>query len=98
MLASERVLDQSYHIKVGDVIGHTMVNGSPFFKDLEGRKNDHTDWRRADVLRFRRMLAAWGGRIPKGRGDHSLRSLPADAQLRRRRTAMLATMAMLSAP
>jgi hypothetical protein len=48
-----------YHIKVGDVIGHAMANASPFFKDLEGWKNDHTDWQRADVLRFRRMLTAW---------------------------------------
>lgn len=48
-----------YHIKARNVIGHAMANDSPFFKDLEGWKNDHSDWQRADVLRFRRMLATW---------------------------------------
>jgi hypothetical protein len=48
-----------YHIKVSNVIGHAMANESPFFKDLEGWKNDHSDWQREDVQLFRRMLAAW---------------------------------------
>ena len=48
-----------YHIKLRNVIGHAMANASPFFRDLEGWKNDHTDWQREDVLAFRRMLAAW---------------------------------------
>ena len=33
-----------------DVIGHAMANHSPYFKDLEGWRNDHTDWLRRDVL------------------------------------------------
>lgn len=58
-LALVDYLCQRYHIRVGNVIGHAMANDSHFFKDLEGWKNDHTDWQREDVLRFRKMLAAW---------------------------------------
>jgi N-acetyl-anhydromuramyl-L-alanine amidase AmpD len=58
-LALVDYLCQRYHIKVKNIIGHAMANDSPFFKDLEGWKNDHTDWQRQDVLRFRRMLGAW---------------------------------------
>ena len=38
------------------MIGHAMANHSPYFKDLEGWRNDHTDWLRRDVLKFRRRL------------------------------------------
>ena len=31
------------------MIGHAMANHSPYFKDLEGWRNDHTDWLRRDV-------------------------------------------------
>ena len=58
-LALVDYLCQRYPIKVKNVIGHAMANDSPFFKDLEGWKNDHTDWQHQDVLRFRRMFGAW---------------------------------------
>jgi N-acetyl-anhydromuramyl-L-alanine amidase AmpD len=47
-----------YGIPVDDVIGHSMVNDSPFFRDNEGWRNDHTDWQPADVARVRAMLRA----------------------------------------
>jgi hypothetical protein len=50
---------------VKNVVGHAMGNdNSPFFKDLEGWRNDHSDWQRTDVVRFRRMLAAWQASHP----------------------------------
>ena len=39
-----------------DIIGHAMANDSPYFKDLEGWRNDHTDWLRSDVKKFRHRL------------------------------------------
>jgi hypothetical protein len=39
-----------------------MANDSPYFKDLEGWRNDHTDWRRQDVLEFRHRLRRLLGR------------------------------------
>ena len=49
-------LKQRFGIRMGDVIGHAMANQSPYFKDLEGWRNDHTDWLRRDVLKFRHRL------------------------------------------
>jgi Zinc carboxypeptidase/N-acetylmuramoyl-L-alanine amidase len=49
-------LKQQYGIKMRNVIGHAMANHSPFFKDLEGWRNDHTDWLRRDVKKFRHRL------------------------------------------
>jgi len=49
-------LKQKYGIKVRNIIGHAMANESPFFKDLEGWRNDHTDWLRRDVKKFRHRL------------------------------------------
>ncbi len=43
-------------LRVKDVIGHAMANSSPYFKDLEGWRNDHTDWLRRDVRDFRHRL------------------------------------------
>jgi hypothetical protein len=37
-----------------------MVNDSPYFKDLEGWRNDHTDWLWRDVKEFRRRLRKIG--------------------------------------
>ena len=45
-------LQQEYRISDGNVIGHAMANDSPYFKDLEGWKNDHTDWQPGDVADF----------------------------------------------
>jgi hypothetical protein len=33
-----------------------MANDSPFFHDLDGWRNDHTDWQPEDVLELRRRL------------------------------------------
>ncbi len=49
-------LKQRLGIKMRNVIGHAMANDSPYFKDLEGWKNDHTDWLRGDVKKFRHRL------------------------------------------
>jgi len=49
-------LKQQYGVKMRNVIGHAMANQSPFFKDLEGWRNDHTDWLRRDVKKFRHRL------------------------------------------
>jgi hypothetical protein len=49
-------LKQRYGIRWRDIIGHSMANQSRYFKDLEGWRNDHTDWLRPDVKRFRHRL------------------------------------------
>jgi hypothetical protein len=49
-------LKQRFDITMRDVIGHAMVNHSPYFRDLRGWRNDHADWLRAEVKRFRRRL------------------------------------------
>lgn len=45
-----------YHISISNVIGHGMANDSPYFKDLVGWRNDHTDWQRPQILRLRSLL------------------------------------------
>jgi hypothetical protein len=49
-----------FDIEMRNVIGHAMANSSPFFKDLQGWSNDHTDWLRRDVKVFRRRLRRIG--------------------------------------
>ncbi len=49
-------LQDRYSIRTSDVIGHSMANDSPYFKDLEGWVNDHTDWLKRDVREFRERL------------------------------------------
>ena len=51
-----RWLQARYHIAKRDVIGHSMANHHRLFKDLEGWRNDHTDWLAPDVRAFRRRL------------------------------------------
>ena len=51
-----RWLQGRYGISTGNVIGHAMANDSPYFKDLEGWVNDHTDWLKRDVKEFRKRL------------------------------------------
>ena len=51
-----RWLQSTYAVPKRDVIGHAMVNDSPIFHDLEGWRNDHTDWQREDVLELRSRL------------------------------------------
>ena len=49
-------LQRRFEIATGDVIGHSMANDSPYFKDLQGWRNDHTDWLERDVKVFRKRL------------------------------------------
>lgn len=49
-------LKQRYRIRMRDVIGHAMANGSRHFKDLEGWRNDHVDWLEGDVREYRRVV------------------------------------------
>jgi hypothetical protein len=51
-----RWLQARYEIATNNVIGHAMANDSPFFHDLEGWRNDHTDWQPEDVRALRRRL------------------------------------------
>jgi hypothetical protein len=49
-------LKDRFGIRLRNVIGHAMANDSPFFKDRQGWRNDHTDWLARDVRRFRTRL------------------------------------------
>ena len=51
-----RWLQAKYHVSKQNVIGHAMANDSPYFHDLEGWKNDHSDWQPEDVRQLREML------------------------------------------
>jgi N-acetylmuramoyl-L-alanine amidase len=53
-----RYLRARYGIRLGNVIGHSMANDSPYFRDLLGWRNTHVDWQPADVRVFRTRLAA----------------------------------------
>ncbi|HJR44088.1 MAG TPA: peptidoglycan recognition family protein [Actinomycetota bacterium] len=53
-----RYLRQRFDIGMRDVIGHAMSNNSRYFRDLQGWRNDHTDWLWRDVKQFRRKLRA----------------------------------------
>jgi N-acetyl-anhydromuramyl-L-alanine amidase AmpD len=57
-----RWLQGRFEIATRDVIGHSMVNESRYFKDLQGWRNDHTDWLARDVREFRDRLERRGGR------------------------------------
>ena len=52
-----RQLQRQWSIPASRVIGHAMANGAPGFHDLEGWRNDHSDWQLVDVLEVRRRLA-----------------------------------------
>jgi N-acetyl-anhydromuramyl-L-alanine amidase AmpD len=51
-----RWLQSRYEVPTKEVIGHAMANDDPYFKDLEGWTNDHTDWLKRDVKEFRKLL------------------------------------------
>jgi N-acetyl-anhydromuramyl-L-alanine amidase AmpD len=55
-----RYLKDHFNIKMKDIIGHSMANNSPYFKDNEGWTNTHTDWLWRDVREFRRRLRHTG--------------------------------------
>ncbi len=51
-----RYLMARHSIERANVIGHAMANDSPFFKDLRGWRDTHTDWQAADVRESRSRL------------------------------------------
>jgi len=52
-----RWLQSEFSIASKNVIGHRMVNASPFFQErVRGWRNDHTDWSRGQVRTFRKYL------------------------------------------
>ncbi|MEO6953640.1 MAG: peptidoglycan recognition family protein [Polyangia bacterium] len=53
-----RWLQHEHGIATTDVLGHAMANQSPYFLDLEGWTNDHTDWQPEDVAVVRTLLDA----------------------------------------
>jgi hypothetical protein len=52
-----RWLQWRYGIAARNVIGHGTANSSPYFKDLAGWRNTHTDWGAREIARFRALLA-----------------------------------------
>ena len=58
VLALLRSMQHSYGITLSNIVGHATANQAPQFRDLEGWRNDHTDWQAQDVLEVRRRLAA----------------------------------------
>lgn len=52
-----RYLRGRFNVPMRHVIGHSMANSNRYFKDLQGWRNDHTDWLWRDVRVFRRRLA-----------------------------------------
>jgi hypothetical protein len=58
VLALLRSLQREYAISMSSIIGHATANQAPQFRDLQGWRNDHSDWQAQDVLEVRRRLAA----------------------------------------
>jgi hypothetical protein len=58
VLALLRFLQREYGISTSNIIGHATANEAPQFRDLQGWRNDHTDWQAQDVLEVRRRLSA----------------------------------------
>ena len=56
LVALVRWLMYRYHISLSNVIGHGTANGSPYYRDLKGWKNDHTDWSKPQVQMLRARL------------------------------------------
>ena len=51
-----RALMARYQLGSRDVIGHAMANDDPRFVDLQGWRNDHSDWQSSAVRALRRRL------------------------------------------
>ena len=61
-----RWLQSEFSIASKNVIGHRMVNASPFFQErVRGWRNDHTDWSRGQVRTFRKYLVRGLSRTPR---------------------------------
>jgi hypothetical protein len=58
VLALLHFLQREYGISTNNIIGHAMANEAPQFRDLQGWRNDHTDWQAQDVLVVRQRLSA----------------------------------------
>jgi len=58
VLALLRSLQREYGIRTSNIIGHATANEAPQFRDLQGWRNDHTDWQAQDVLEVRHRLSA----------------------------------------
>jgi hypothetical protein len=58
VLALLRFLQREYGISTSNIIGHATANEAPQFRDLQGWRNDHTDWQTPDVLEVRHRLSA----------------------------------------
>jgi len=56
VLALVRALMARYELSRSDVIGHGMANDDPRFVDLQGWRNDHTDWLAPAVRALRERL------------------------------------------
>jgi hypothetical protein len=56
LLRLVRWLQSRYGISKRNIIGHAMANDSPYFHDLQGWRNDHTDWQPEDVAQLRARL------------------------------------------
>jgi len=56
VLALVRALMARYGLSKSDVIGHGTANDDPRFVDLEGWRNDHTDWLAPAVKELRSRL------------------------------------------
>ncbi len=64
-----RWLQARYGVPTGEVIGHSMANDDPHFKDLQGWTNDHTDWLKRDVKEFRHRLKQRDVRVSRRQAD-----------------------------
>jgi hypothetical protein len=58
VLALLGFLQREYDISTSNIIGHAMANEAPQFRDLQGWRNDHSDWQAQDVLEVRLRLSA----------------------------------------
>jgi hypothetical protein len=57
VLALLGFLQREYGISTSNIIGHATANEAPQFRDLQGWRNDHTDWQTPDVLEVRHRLS-----------------------------------------
>jgi hypothetical protein len=77
-LALSLWLMQRFHISLGDVIGHNESLTSPYHRERYGpwRCQTHGDWTRADMDRYRALLAAMARKagVPLGKRVDRVRS------------------------
>lgn len=49
-------LKDRYGVRMSNVIGHGMADDSSLFRDDEGWHNDHVDWLKPQVRKFRKRM------------------------------------------